>query len=294
MKPTTTNGPTPTKIPGTPSPERFRKSSTALSRMMNRNGRHIPYNRWAVAQRRRLIDMAVTQSNYLGPNGVDADELRHAYRSGRSRRIHTAGSSAALDDRRNQSFCAEAQSDGAPAFGGGLQGRDAVRREGQPDHTPRYRGSDRLPPHVSQKPGLSIHWSMYDASQPIGAFRDSITRLPPGHVGGVVSLCPSSSRLAASFERPAPGRILPSVRYRHGTSSRYAARRFSRMTDVSPMPACTSATGTPWARRGVMGGAADDFVSGVHPHGGIRRSPDNGLPRVQVFLGDGGCGRWVS
>ena len=41
-----------------------------------------PYNRWAVAQRRRLIDMAVTQSNYLGPNGVDRDELERAYRSG--------------------------------------------------------------------------------------------------------------------------------------------------------------------------------------------------------------------
>ena len=41
-----------------------------------------PYDRWSVEQRRRLIDMAVTQWNYLGPNGVDPEELRHAYRSG--------------------------------------------------------------------------------------------------------------------------------------------------------------------------------------------------------------------
>ena len=41
-----------------------------------------PYDRWPVEQRRRLIEMAVTRWNYLGPNGVDADELRHAYCSG--------------------------------------------------------------------------------------------------------------------------------------------------------------------------------------------------------------------
>ena len=41
-----------------------------------------PYDQWPVKQRRRLIYMAVTQWNYLGPNGVDPDELRHAYRSG--------------------------------------------------------------------------------------------------------------------------------------------------------------------------------------------------------------------
>ena len=41
-----------------------------------------PYDQWGVEQRRRLIEMAVTKWNYLGPNGVDADELRHAYRSG--------------------------------------------------------------------------------------------------------------------------------------------------------------------------------------------------------------------
>ena len=41
-----------------------------------------PYDQWGVEQRRRLIEMAVTQWNYLGPNGVDADELRRAYRNG--------------------------------------------------------------------------------------------------------------------------------------------------------------------------------------------------------------------
>ena len=41
-----------------------------------------PYNRWPVKQRRRLIDLAVTRWNYLGPNGVDAEELERAYRSG--------------------------------------------------------------------------------------------------------------------------------------------------------------------------------------------------------------------
>ena len=41
-----------------------------------------PYDQWPVEQRRRLIDMAVTQWNYLGPNGVDRDELERAYRSG--------------------------------------------------------------------------------------------------------------------------------------------------------------------------------------------------------------------
>ena len=41
-----------------------------------------PYDQWPAAQRRGLIDMAVTQWNYLGPNGVDAGELGRAYRSG--------------------------------------------------------------------------------------------------------------------------------------------------------------------------------------------------------------------
>ena len=41
-----------------------------------------PYDQWGVEQRRRLIDMAVTKWNYLGPNGVDPDELTRAYRSG--------------------------------------------------------------------------------------------------------------------------------------------------------------------------------------------------------------------
>ena len=41
-----------------------------------------PYNRWPAKQRRRLIDLAVTQWNYLGPNGVDAEEIERAYRSG--------------------------------------------------------------------------------------------------------------------------------------------------------------------------------------------------------------------
>ncbi len=41
-----------------------------------------PYDRWPVEQRRRLIRMAVTRWNYLGPNGVDAEELERAYRRG--------------------------------------------------------------------------------------------------------------------------------------------------------------------------------------------------------------------
>ena len=41
-----------------------------------------PYDRWPAEQRRRLIDMAVTQWSYLGPNGVDPDELERAHRSG--------------------------------------------------------------------------------------------------------------------------------------------------------------------------------------------------------------------
>ena len=36
----------------------------------------------------------------------------------------------------------------------------------------------------------------------------------------------------------------------------------------------------------VVGGVADDFVSSVYPRRGIRRSADDGLPRVQVFPGD--------
>ena len=41
-----------------------------------------PYDRWPAEQRRRLIDMVVTQCSYLGPNGVDPEELERAYRSG--------------------------------------------------------------------------------------------------------------------------------------------------------------------------------------------------------------------
>ena len=41
-----------------------------------------PYDQWSVAQRRRLIAMAVTKWNYLGPNGLDSDERERAYRSG--------------------------------------------------------------------------------------------------------------------------------------------------------------------------------------------------------------------
>ena len=41
-----------------------------------------PYDQWPVEQRRRLMRMAVTQWNYLGPNGVDAEELERAYRRG--------------------------------------------------------------------------------------------------------------------------------------------------------------------------------------------------------------------
>ena len=41
-----------------------------------------PYDQWPVEQRRRLIRLAVTEWNYLGPNGVDAEELERAYRRG--------------------------------------------------------------------------------------------------------------------------------------------------------------------------------------------------------------------